>query len=70
MTPTYTQTGTYLALVGLVVNALTHFGVNATADQITAIVSGLVLLYGIIHQAIAHYKLAKATGTPTVPTTV
>lgn len=62
MEPTYSQAGSYISIAGLIVLILTHFGINATADQIGAIISGAALLYGIIHQAISTKNLAISTG--------
>lgn len=58
----YTQSGSYTAIVGLVVAALGHFGVLASADQLGAIVGGVVAIWGIIAQFIAHRKLAQTAG--------
>lgn len=65
MTPTYTQTGTFIAVAGIIVSILAHFGINATVDQVATAVSGIAVIYGVAHQAYAHYLLAKSTGTPT-----
>lgn len=59
----YSQTGSYVAVVGLVVTLLSHFGVLASADQIGAVVGGAVALWGIVQQFLSHKKLAQATGS-------
>lgn len=63
-TSTYTQAGNYTALIGLAVMILAKFGIVTDADSIATIVSGILILVGIIKQFIAHKKLAVATGTP------
>ncbi len=58
----YDPTGSYIAIGGLIVAALGQFGVLASADQIGAIIGGLVAIYGIIQQYRSHKQLAQATG--------
>lgn len=63
----YSYTGSIISLAGLVVIAASHFGVSVTTDQVASVLGGLVILYGVIHQAIAHHNLAVAAGiTPKV----
>lgn len=63
MNTNYSQTGNYVAIAGLAVTILAHFGVNITVDQIAGVIGGAVTLYGIIHQFIMHRNLAIATGS-------
>lgn len=56
---TQTQTGSYVALAGLIVSALAHFNIVVGQDSIVAIISGAVILYGIVHQIIVTRKATK-----------
>lgn len=49
--------GSFVALAGLIVLGLSKIGVNTDTNTIVAVISGLVALYGIIKQYIAHKKL-------------
>lgn len=64
----YSQNGSWIALAGIVVAALSHFGIVISQDNIITVVAGAVTLYGIIHQFITHRNLAVAAGAikPTV----
>lgn len=57
---TTSYTGTYFGIAGVIVMILTHFGVNATIDQIVAAIGAIVTIYGLIHQAIVHKNLAQS----------
>ncbi len=67
----YSQTGTKLAIAGIVAVFLSHYvGASVEADFITKVINDIlsiggdiVTIYGIIHQAFAHKKLAVTTGT-------
>lgn len=52
------NTGNYVALAGLIVFVLGHFGIIVEEAQIITVISGLVTLYGIIHQAVVTRKVA------------
>lgn len=45
-----TQTGNFIAVSGLIVFILSRFGVVVNDTEIVAVISGVVALYGIIHQ--------------------
>ena len=49
---TNTQTGTFLALAGIIVEILAHFSIVIPQDSVVTILAGLVTLYGVIHQMI------------------
>lgn len=59
----YSQTGTWIAVAGLIVLGLSKIGVmGITSDQLLKVVddiAGLVSFYGVIHQAIVHRNLAQ-----------
>lgn len=61
-TPTYNPSGTYITYAGLVAAVLTHFGVNASVDQLAAVISLVVILAGAIKQHYDHKTLAVDTG--------
>ena len=60
MLPT-TNTGSYIAIAGLIVSALSYFGIVVEQAQIITIVAGLVAVYGLIHQ-IVQVKSQNAKG--------
>ncbi len=70
-TPTYNQLGMKISAAGIVAIGLSHLvGVSLDSGMITKFMNdGLVFIgdiatiYGIIHQAVAHRKLAVTTGT-------
>lgn len=45
-----TLTGTWIAGAGIVVSILAHFNIIVSQDSITAIIAGIITVYGIIHQ--------------------
>lgn len=45
-----TQTGSYIALAGLIVSILAHYNIVVSQDSILAVIAGIVTLYGVIHQ--------------------
>lgn len=47
---TNTQTGAYLAVAGLIVSILSHFGIIIPQDAIVGLISEIVVIYGVIHQ--------------------
>ncbi len=47
---TNTQTGSYIALAGLIVLGLSHYGIVVNQDTVVSIIAGVVALYGVIHQ--------------------
>lgn len=55
-----TQLGNYTALAGLAVLLLSKVGINASIDDVLTIMGALVVLAGIIKQAIDHRNLAQA----------
>lgn len=60
----YSQSGSYMAIAGLVVAGLAKIGVVTDPASIVTIVAGIVALVGVIKQYIAHKKLAVAAGVP------
>lgn len=58
----YDQTGSYTALAGLAVVILGKFGVVVASNDIIAIIAGIISIYGIYRQFIAHKTLAIAAG--------
>lgn len=65
----YTQTGSYIALSGVLVAILGHFGIIVSPDVLGTFITDVVKLagdiaifYGIIHQYFAHRNLAISTG--------
>lgn len=51
------QTGSYLALAGLIVLGLAKFGYVVQDTTIVTIISGLVALYGVVHQLVITKKI-------------
>lgn len=47
---TNTNTGTYVAIAGLLVSVLSHYGIIIPQDAIVGLISGIVVIYGVIHQ--------------------
>ncbi len=45
-----TQTGSWIAIAGIIVEILAHFGVVVDTNSVVSIITGLVILYGVIHQ--------------------
>lgn len=45
-----TQTGSIIAIAGLVVAAASYFGFVLSQDTVVTIIAGVVALYGLIHQ--------------------
>jgi hypothetical protein len=61
-------TGTYTSIAAIVVFILSKFGINTTADTILTIISAVLLVVGLVKQAIDHKKLGVVASavTPTV----
>jgi hypothetical protein len=57
--------GSYLGIAGLVVMVLSHFGISASVDQVIAVIGGVVIVYGIIHQALIHKQTVAVVNTLT-----
>ncbi len=60
-----TNTGSYIALAGLIVAVLKHFGVLVDENGMVSVLSAVAIIYGWIHQFIVTRKvvnLAKAQG--------
>lgn len=49
--------GTYTSIASIVVFLLSKFGISTTADTILAIISAVLLVIGLVKQAIDHKKL-------------
>lgn len=45
-----TQTGSYIALAGVIVTILAHYNIIISQDSIITIIAGIAALYGIVHQ--------------------
>ena len=58
----YDTQGTYIALAGILVQLLAHYGVIVQSTDIVNAIGGLIVFVGIIKQFIAHKALAKASG--------
>lgn len=57
---TTSQTGNYIALAGFIAPIVSKgLGFTVTSDSIVAIVSAIVLLYGIIHQYVVVHSANK-----------
>lgn len=52
------NTGSYIAIAGLIVSGLSYFGIVLSQDAIVTIIAGGVALYGIIHQYVVSRKVA------------
>ncbi len=60
----YSQTGNYVALAGLIVTLLSHFGLNVAVGDITTVIGAIVVIVGLAKQYIAHKNLAIQAGVP------
>lgn len=58
----YTQTGSYIALAGILVSVLAHYNIVVSQDSIVAVIAGAVTLYGILHQAFTTKEVAQVAG--------
>lgn len=54
--------GNFVALAGVLVMVLNHFGINVAQTDVESVIGAVVIVYGIIHQAIAHKKELIAAG--------
>lgn len=54
-----TNTGSWIAIAGLVVGALAYFGIVVEENSVIQIITGLVALYGVIHQIVITNKVVK-----------
>ena len=55
--------GSYIAIAGLVVSILGHFGVVVASNDVVGIIAALATIYGIGAQMVAHKKLAASVST-------
>lgn len=58
----YDQKGSWLAIAGIIVSLASHLGISITVDDVLAIIGAVAIIYGVIHQYIAHRKLAVEVG--------
>ena len=58
----YTQSGTYAAIAGILVSVLGHFGISSTVDDLAQVIGAVIVIVGIVRQAIAHKNLATVAG--------
>lgn len=58
----YDASGSYIAIAGIVVSILGHFGVIVASNDVVGILAALATVYGIVAQLIAHRKLAVQAG--------
>lgn len=65
----YSQSGSWIAVAGVVVLVLSYFGINIEQEVVSAAfisvvkaIADIAVIVGIIKQAIAHKKLAQVTG--------
>jgi hypothetical protein len=49
-----TNTGSLVALAGIIVSILAHYNIVVGQDSIVAVIAGCVALYGVIHQIVVH----------------
>jgi hypothetical protein len=47
-----TLTGSWVALAGVLVSVLAHYNIIISEDGVAAVISGIIALYGLIHQVI------------------
>jgi len=57
---TNTQTGSIVAVAGLVVTVASHFGFVINQSELVTAFAGLIALYGIVHQLVVTKKVVKA----------
>ncbi len=58
----YDTQGTYIAIAGILVQILAHYGVIIQSNDLANGIGGLITLFGILKQLLAHKELAKAAG--------
>lgn len=56
------QTGNFIAFAGIIASILSHYGVDATTDQIISVIGAIAIVYGIIHQFFVTKNIAKTAG--------
>lgn len=56
----YNKTSTYVALAGILVSVLGHYGFIVEQTELVQVIAGLVTLFGVIKQGIEHKKMAVA----------
>jgi hypothetical protein len=52
------NTGNYIVFAGIIASVLSHYGVDATTDQIASVIGAIAIVYGVIHQFIVSRKVA------------
>lgn len=57
---TSSNTGSYLAISGLIVAALSRFGIIVSPAEVVQVIAGLIALYGIAHQFYDKKKVVAA----------
>lgn len=58
----YSQSGSYVAIAGILVSILGHFGVTATVSDIIQVLGAIAIIVGVIRQFILHKRLATQAG--------
>lgn len=65
----YSQTGSYIVLAGILANVLAYLGIhieagliNQTIIDLLTLIGDVAVIYGTVHQALAHKQLAITTG--------
>lgn len=58
----YDPTGSYIAIAGILVSILGHFGVVVANNDVVGVIAAIATVYGIVSQFLAHRKLALKTG--------
>lgn len=58
----YNQTGSYVAVAGLIVMVLNYFKIHIVQTDVESVIGALVTIYGVGHQYFAHKALAVSAG--------
>ena len=62
MTNTNVNTGSYIAIAGLIVSAASYFNFVISSNDVITIIAGIVAAYGVVHQFIVSRSVAKTSG--------
>lgn len=60
MQTNFDSTGYYVTIAGMIVAALSNYGIIIPTDTVVTILAGAMALYGLVMSFIAHKEVAKA----------
>lgn len=68
MNPKPDTSGSYLAIAGVIVAGLAHYGIVTDVGSIATIIGAIVIITGIIKQMIAHKAVVAAVNAQPLST--